>query len=143
MGFDSHVKAGEVKAASRDPALARSLLGSAKERMETIALIPLNSKSSSSIFELAYDSIREPIDAILALDGYKSYSHIASISYLARFREITTAERNRIDNARHKRNQSKYYGKRVEEDETRELLLLADSVLPKLELIIGEKLRKP
>jgi hypothetical protein len=61
--------------------------------------------------------------------------------YLAKFKEVTQGERNRIDNARHVRNQSKYYGKRVDPAEARAVLAMADELMPKLERILKSKMR--
>ena len=60
--------------------------------------------------ENAYEAMREAADALLYLDGFKSYSHEASIAYLLRkgFGESEIIE---IDRFRKIRNGIKYYGR--------------------------------
>ena len=62
-----------------------------------------------------YDAIRDILDALLAADGYKSYSHEASIAYLRKysFEDSTLQE---LDDFRYLRNSSKYYGRDVSEE---------------------------
>ena len=51
MSFQRYLRIGEVRAVSKDPALVRSLLLSAKQRKETVGMIPLNEKTAASIFD--------------------------------------------------------------------------------------------
>ncbi|MBS3132079.1 hypothetical protein J4212_06610 [Candidatus Woesearchaeota archaeon] len=77
--FSFYLQEGKVKRQSPDRELASSLLADAKGRMAMIS--KLDTKVFAKIiFENVYDAIREILDALLAADGYKSYSHEASIA---------------------------------------------------------------
>lgn len=117
-------KRGKVKKQSIDTELAVSLLKDAKERAEKSKKLSVKD-FGKIIFENIYDSLRELLDAILALEGYKSYSHEASIAYLQilGFSDATITE---LDNLRYKRNSSKYYGKGVPLEDVENILSFYD-----------------
>ncbi len=118
--FELYLKEGKVKRKTPDFELAKSLINDSKTRIEKINRLDIK-EFSKIIFENAYDAIRDALDAVLAADGYKSYSHEASIIYLKRhaFEDSTIKE---LDNFRYMRNSSKYYGKDVSEDDAEEIL---------------------
>ena len=106
--FNYFINEKKVKKIHPDIELARSLLKNIQEREETT--LKLEPKEFHLIvFENLYDCLSEQLDAILALDGYKSYSHEAVIIYLKNFNfpENKIFDLNRF---RIKRNNSKYYG---------------------------------
>ncbi|MBR9690224.1 hypothetical protein GOV08_00915, partial [Candidatus Woesearchaeota archaeon] len=79
--FEFYLEKKDVKKVSKDTALANSLINGIKKRLNSLK--KLDSKDDAILFfETGYDCIREACDAILAVKGYKSYSHIASIAYL-------------------------------------------------------------
>ena len=118
--FDFYVKEEAVKKVSPDYELAKSLIDDSHERFKTAE--KLDAKDFSKlVFENVYDSLRDILDAILAVRGFKSYSHEASIAFLKRggIEESTILE---LDNFRHLRNSSKYYGKKISADSAAEIL---------------------
>ncbi len=112
--FESFLKNGEVKKVSKDFSLAASLNKDLRERAGYILSLKLNEQSAKTIFEGLYEALREGSEAILSLEGYKSYSHEASIQFLKKFPEFAEWEINELDNFRKIRNGSKYYGKSVD-----------------------------
>src|SRR3990172_758265 len=79
--FEYFVQSGEVRKVSVDKSLAESLIFDMEYRIKTSSA--LDTKTYSKIvFENFYDALRDFCDALLALIGYKSYSHEASIIYL-------------------------------------------------------------
>ena len=142
MNFEHYVTEGEVKKSSKDIELARSLLESMKARAKFVLSLEIKEESSKIIFENLYESIRESIDALMALSGYKSYSHAASIAFLGKFREFSELEVLELDKYRRKRNGSKYYGKGIEAGETREISTFYSKIIPKIEKIAENLMRK-
>ncbi|MEK6887715.1 MAG: hypothetical protein AABX14_02090 [Candidatus Aenigmatarchaeota archaeon] len=112
--FEFYLEEGDVKKRKQDTELAKSLLKDAKDRLEKVSQLKIN-EFTKIIFENIYDALRAIMDAILAADGYKSYSHEASIAYLKKygFDQAVIAE---LDNFRALRNASKYYGKQISLD---------------------------
>jgi len=109
--FEEFIKERDVKRISPDMELAKSLLEELKIRAEIAFEMKIDEKMARIVFELLYDCLRELTDVLLALDGYKSYSHEAGIAYLKKFPEISEYEISELDSFRKIRIGSKYYGK--------------------------------
>ncbi len=136
--FEEFVNTEQVRRATPDAGLARALRKDAEMRVQVILQLSLSAESATLVFEQVYEALRQCIDALLALNGYKSYSHIASIVFLQRFPEFTEADINNLDNAREKRNLAKYYAKQVLPEETKELLALYNKLKPKLDTVFNQ-----
>jgi len=136
--FEYFLEKGEVKRTYvRDKNLAKSLLKTAEERLKDVE----NLKVAKFKLEFAYEAIIELIEAILALDGYKSYSHLADITYLRKlgFSEDIIVK---LDMIRIKRHKSKYYGVDVSEEDAKEAIEFAKTLFEKLRKIIVEKMNE-
>jgi hypothetical protein len=136
--FEEFINTEDVRRTTRDAGLARSLRKDAEERVELILQLELTEKSATLIFEQVYEALRECIDALLALQGYKSYSHVASIAFLQNHPAFMEAEINKLDNAREKRNLAKYYAKPVPPSETKEIITLYRELKPKLDALFNK-----
>ncbi|HLD05983.1 MAG TPA: hypothetical protein VJC16_00425 [Candidatus Nanoarchaeia archaeon] len=136
--FEFYVQKGDVRRVSVDIALARSLKNDVLERAEKAMKLDAE-EYAKMIFEGIYDSLREFCDMLLAADGFKSYSHEASISYLHAY-GFTDAEIMALDRFRYKRNGSKYYGKGIDKEETEQIKAFYRSTLQKIKRIMDEKL---
>ena len=109
--FEYYFEDNSIRKVSKDPELAKALIRDMNERKKENFNEDAN-KKPKTIFENIYDSLRAFCDALLALDGFKSYSHEASIVYLLK-KGFNVSEISRLDNFRYKRNGSKYYGKSI------------------------------
>ena len=107
--FQFYLQGKKVHKVSPNKELAVSLIKSVEDREKSTLKLNLG-EQDRIIFENFYDCLRELLDAILALDGYKSYSHEASISYLKSFKIQENIIQD-LDRFRRARNDSKYYGK--------------------------------
>ena len=111
--FENFVKRGDVKKTSINTQLATALLKEAEQRIEFYLELPITEKSAKYIFENCYEALREMADAQLSLEGYKSYSHEASIAFLQN-KKFTEFEISKLNDMRWLRNGTKYYGKSME-----------------------------
>ncbi len=111
--FTSFLVEQEVMRVSKDTVLARSLLDDAKKRFTYHTALNLDEKNAKFVFENCYEAIRETLDALLVLHGYKSYSHQAPIVYARDQKLVNQKEALILDNLRDKRNKATYYGKRI------------------------------
>lgn len=138
--FEFYLEEGKVKKVKEDLELSKSLLKDAKERFDEINRLK-SSLSPKMIFENIYDALRDLLDAILAAEGYKSYSHEASISYLKKcgFEYSVIME---LDGFRFKRNASKYYGKGILNDDAKSIVLFYEKYSGKIIKIIDVKIHK-
>jgi uncharacterized protein (UPF0332 family) len=109
--FEYYLGLKDVRKCSPDRQLAISLANDMNERMNDAARLEA-SEFPKLVFETFYDALRDFCDALLALEGYKSYSHEGSISFLAK-KGFDTAFISALDGFRYKRNGSKYYGAKI------------------------------
>ena len=87
------------------------------------------------VFENLYDCLREICDALLALDGYKTYSHEAAIAYLGE-KGVPDGIVTRIDRYRRRRNASKYYGRTVSTEDAEDIRAFYTENAPQLLVLL-------
>ena len=124
MMFGDFIKEGSVRKVSLDKQLAKSLVKIALLRLKNLESTKITDENSFSIVENCYEAIRELIDALMALRGFKSYSHQANIEFLREFYSVNVgyAAINKIDRYRRIRNDIKYEGLLTTESEADEIL---------------------
>jgi len=133
--FEEFIKSGEVRMQTVNSILNKALINSSFDRLEFVKR--LNIKTDYKyIVENAYDVLRELIESQLAVEGYKSYSHEATILFLKKFKDITEQEISMLDNLRKVRIGLKYYGKESNPEDARQTLVLLKTILPKLKKIL-------
>lgn len=130
--FDFYLQKGDVKKTIIDRNLAESLKKSAVQRLDAASSLPINEKMCKIIFENSYEATREAADAVLAVNGYKSYSHEATIAFLSKEKILEENSINILDSMRRKRNRMKYYGRKSSPEEAKEALEFAKKILPVL-----------
>jgi hypothetical protein len=137
--FEYYLEDKSVHKSSKDTELAKALIKDMNERLKENFNEDIN-KKPKTIFESIYDAMRDFCDAILALEGYKSYSHEASISYLLT-KGFDVQMVNKLDDLRHKRNGSKYYGKPIFPPDAKDIKEFFMEIKPKIDKFIkGNKL---
>ena len=97
----------------------------------------VNDDNAEHIVQDCYDVIRLLIETKLARDGFKSYSHEATISFLLKFPEFNEQEIEFLDMLRRTRNGIKYYGKESNENEAKITLDFTFKFIPKLNKILN------
>ena len=134
--FEYFVRKGDVKTQKPDANLSRAAFKESVERLEFSKSL-LNIKPSKYILENAYESMREAADSLLYLDGFKSFSHEASIVYLAKkgFNESDIME---LDRFRKIRNGIKYYGEGCEDSDAQLAVKLADKIVNKIKNLLDK-----
>lgn len=130
LNFKEYLQRGKVLKRTPDKDLSESLKQDSKQRMDQSKIEALHPKFR---FELAYDSIRELADALLAKDGYKTYSHEAAITYFKELKIIDDAELERLDICRKTRHDSKYYGQELPDKEYQELTAFIKKIHTKIQ----------
>ena len=135
--FKIFLEEGSVKKITPNISLVKSLVSDAIKRLNFYKKLKLNNKNSKYVLENIYESLRELTDAILIKDGYKSYSHEASIVYLLKY-NLSSIDINKFDNFRKIRNNSKYYGKPVDLEDANEIVELSEKLLNKINDILKD-----
>src|SRR3990167_4613138 len=108
----------DVKA---DKDMISSLIKTSKNKSDTEEMIKLSAITASSKITLAYDSLRELLEALALKKGYKIYNHEC---YAAFLREVLNKgeKAEEFDEIRKIRNGVNYYGKEILAEETREII---------------------
>lgn len=136
--FEDFIKSGEVKRKEKNDILADVLINSSKKGESHAKKQEMTEENAEYIVADVYDTIRELIEAKLALDGYKSYSHEATVLFLKKFKEFNESEIGFLDNLRKIRNGIKYYGKESDAEEAKKALEFLDLMLPKLKKLFKD-----
>jgi hypothetical protein len=129
--FEFYIQKDSVKKQSKDLNLAKATARDSIDRISMAKSI-LTTQKPKYTLENAYEAIREFIDAILYSEGYKSYSHEASVAYLFKL-GFNISEINDVDRLRRIRNNIKYYGGDATLDEAKEALKISENIIKQLE----------
>lgn len=135
--FEHFIEMGEVRKVTNDTILAKSLVKDMISRIDKSLLLDIQ-EFSKMVFENMYDALRDFADALLAADGFKSYSHQASFAYLAKY-GFDEPSLDILDKFRYKRNSSKYYGQDISEAEANEICGFYNRIKSKINSILKSK----
>lgn len=121
MDFNECLKKSLAKGVGKDANLIRSLLRASKNRMESAIRLEMSPVTASSKVSLAYDSLREALEALSMERGYKIYNHEC---YTAFLKEIMAESDlgDSFDSSRKVRNAINYYGRELSEKEAVEMV---------------------
>ena len=118
MIFKDFIDKKLVRRISKDVNLAKSLLKNIKKDIKFLNNLEINENSSRKIMTNYYDSLREVLEAISIIDGFRIYSHEAFTYFLKeKGEEIISIK---FDRFRKIRNSINYYGKDISIEETKE-----------------------
>lgn len=107
----------KVKKVKENPEQAKSLLQLAKRRLESIEK-RRKDEFPQLLLESYYEAIKELLCALLAIHGYKSYSHECLISFMEEFypTALDDFQIHFLDNMRRLRSDIQYRGRDVADD---------------------------
>jgi hypothetical protein len=101
-----------VKEVSIDPGLITSLQKSSKNKLVSALQLQLTEITAAAKVSLAYDSLREMLEAVALQKGYKVYNHECYTAFLTEIvKESELAAQ--FDELRKERNAINYYGKEI------------------------------
>jgi len=132
--FEFFVNKGDVKKQSPDEHLSNAAFKECLERLELTKGV-LQKARPKYILENAYEAMREAADAVLYRDGFKSYSHEASIVYL-RKKGFSESDLIEFDRFRKIRNDIKYYGGDCDKSDAESAIRLAEKILYKIKKLL-------
>jgi hypothetical protein len=111
--FDEFIKLGAIKKRGKDDLEPQSIIREAEDRLSYYNKLPLDEKGATYVTENLYEVIRGLLDAKLLKEGFKSYSHEATVSYLAKL-NFPLSDIIFLDELQKIRNQIKYTGFKVD-----------------------------
>lgn len=132
--FEFFLKKGDVKKQSPDSNLSNATFKDSLERLEFSKNL-LQKTKPKYVLENAYEAMREAADAVLYLDGFKSFSHEASIVYLLK-KGISEQDVIEFDRFRKIRNGIKYYGMDCDKSDAESAIRLAEKILYKIKKLL-------
>lgn len=110
-----------VKNVNVDVNLINSLIKTSKNKLESENKLIMDDITSASKISLAYDSLRELLEALAVKLGYKIYNHEAYTSFLKEIVKETYLG-DEFDELRKIRNSINYYGRPITIDEARKII---------------------
>ena len=121
MIFEGFIKSGQVRKASPDIPLIKSLYKNTLNDLKYLKSQGIDEISARKIVSNYYDCLRSILEAIASLDGYKIYHHEAFTFFLKeKGEEIQSIK---FDRFRKIRNRINYYGKDISVEEAKEISL--------------------
>lgn len=121
MDFNECLKKRIVKEIKPDFELIKSLKKISENKISSAEKLELTEVTAGSKISLLYDSLRELLEALAILKGYKVYNHEGYTCFLKEIlNESTKADE--FDELRKIRNGIKYYAKDISIQESREVL---------------------
>jgi hypothetical protein len=91
--------------------LAKSLLEMSDAKEEAVRTASINETTVSAFVSLAYDSLREVLEAVCVLHGYKVTSHVCTGELMKTL--VDGFDYTTFDRFRYIRNGINYYGKKI------------------------------
>ncbi len=118
MKFEDFIKRGQVRTASINKALAKSLIKNTKKDIKFLNSLIIDEQSSRKLMVNYYDALRSILEAVSAIEGYKIYSHEAFTYFLKEKNEEILS--NKFDRFRKIRNSINYYGEDISIEDTKD-----------------------
>mgnify|MGYP001570202670 FL=1 len=104
-----------------DIEMINSLIKSSKNKLDSESKLEMSDITAASKLSLAYDSLRELLEALVLKNGYKVYNHEC---YTAFMKEIMkeSDKGDEFDEIRKVRNSVNYYGKEISTEEAEKII---------------------
>jgi len=131
MDFEDCKRKRIAKEVQPDENLINSLLRTSRNKLESEKQLSLSQITTSSKITLAYDALRELLEALALKNSFKIYNHECYIYFL---KEILNQSDlgDRFDEIRKTRNKINYYGKELDIEEAKAVLAEIYSITGKI-----------
>jgi len=121
MDLDECYKKNFIKKTRIDIELVRSLIEMSKIKEDSVNNAQVNETNISAYVSMAYESLRETLEALCILKGYKVTSHICLGELLKTL--VSDFDFNSFDRFRYVRNGINYYGTKVDYKPGKEIII--------------------
>ncbi|MFT4326661.1 MAG: hypothetical protein ACMXYK_04120 [Candidatus Woesearchaeota archaeon] len=111
MDFADYIATHKVVWGTPDTQKSVSLQRMATAHIDIVCAMDIDEHNSSLLFAQGYECLRQILEAMALLEGYKVYSHEAYVAYLQQKGEVLLSHR--FDRLRKLRNGINYYGKPI------------------------------
>ncbi|MCX6747168.1 MAG: hypothetical protein NTU63_03490 [Candidatus Pacearchaeota archaeon] len=120
MDLDDCYRKNFIRKTKIDKELIKSLLEMSDIKEKTVKSASVDKVNISAYFSMAYDSLREALEAICIAFGYKVTSHFCLGELLRTL--IEDFDFNEFDRIRYARNGINYYGTKIDFSQGKELI---------------------
>jgi|SRR3989344_4707142 len=120
MDLNECLKKGLIKKTEVNKELVKSLIEMSKIKETAVNTAKINEVNISAYASLAYDSLREILEALCILNGYKVISHVCIGELLKTI--IKDFDYEDFDRVRYIRNGINYYGTKIEFEQGKGLI---------------------
>ena len=120
MDLDECFRKGLIKKTKIDRELIKSLIEMSKIKEITVKTANINEINISAYVSLAYDALREMLESLCILHGYKVLSHICIGELLENILE--DFDYSEFDRLRWIRNSINYYGEKIDFEQGKEII---------------------
>ena len=120
-----------VKKVSTDEELINSLTKTSENKLTSSELLVLNETTANSKITLAYDALRELLEALALKNQYKEYNHECFTSFLTEILHESTLVDD-FDEMRKLRNRLNYYGKQITAEECEKIIKEIKNIIQKV-----------
>ena len=119
MDLDECFRKGLIKKTEINKDLIKSLIEMSNIKEETVKTANINEINISAYVSLAYDSLREILEALALKNGFKIYNHEGHTAFLKEILKKSD-DGDEFDEIRKVRNDVNYYGKDISVTEAQE-----------------------
>jgi uncharacterized protein (UPF0332 family) len=132
--FDNYVKSGKAKPKTPDREEAKALLEKAIKRLSYAQEKDVTEDTAQFILEDSYEAAREAAQSLMSLQGFKPYSHEATISFIRdrHGESFTEEEIVLLDRFRQLRNDSMYKAVPVFPTDAKKCLVFSSAFIKKI-----------
>jgi uncharacterized protein (UPF0332 family) len=125
-----------VKDVKPDIELVASLKKSSGNKMESARQLLLSEVTAASKLSLAYDSLRELLEALALVNGYKVYNHECYGAFLAEVLH-ESSKGDSFDEIRKIRNTVNYYGAELSVEEAENIIMKIKALRKSVGILLG------
>ena len=141
--FTHYLNENLVRKSLPNPSMARSLLQKAEIRFKMIKKNEIRQEEASIVFEEVYEALRESLQALMEIKGFKPYSHEAIVSFINEHNLLSKEKSIIIDNYRVLRNNSVYKAEKISTQKCEEALAFVENALPEIKIKFENLIKKP
>ena len=128
-----YIESGLIRQGSKDPSEAKAMISRASRRLEYVKSQSITENNASFLFEDIYEIMRECIHGLMAANGYKPYSHEATVAFLDEYYKPYFGEKlvEAFNRYRIMRNNIMYRANSVSKEDTIKALDVAENFVRK------------
>ncbi|MFP4046088.1 MAG: hypothetical protein ACLFS3_03440, partial [Candidatus Aenigmatarchaeota archaeon] len=94
--IENYIEEDRIKKVTIDKGKSEGLMERSRKRFKETEKRDISDENSFLVLENVYESIRESIESLMALEGYKSSDHVATIAWAAQKVNLDKAKINKL-----------------------------------------------